>query len=48
MTAKQKRLWERLWREIQSRTMISEPACKHAALIAIDILLPARSITEKE
>lgn len=42
MTPQRKRRWARLWRKIMERTGMSEPAAKHAALIAIDYLLPEK------
>ena len=39
MTDRRRRaLWLALWKQIQERTMLSEPAAKHAAAIAIDYL----------
>jgi hypothetical protein len=32
----QRAQWRRLWRRIHERTTISDPAAKHAALIAIE------------
>jgi hypothetical protein len=38
LTKHQRAQWRRLWRRIHERTTISEPAAKHAALIAIEFV----------
>ena len=43
----EKQMWSQLWRYIYKRTMLTEPAAKHAAALALEWAQEKRSVRSR-